>query len=204
MRKKLRFRPGLADQLESRLVLAQFSAISPAAVAPLNLSGRVRALNVAAVDQINVAFDHFTQDFLQAQGAYFATTPGESTSPAAVRYFRNFILQRIDLLGQELTGVFTQLPGGTRRVTGGGPNGSILVQSFLRQRITGNGASTLSRQLAGSNQGNFASLVPSVGTTGSEATLYTSSALTSIATARAATINASGYLLKSTFNKHKY
>lgn len=200
MRQKRQFRPTGLDRLESRVVLSRFSAVGPAAVAPLNVSGRVRSLNVAAVDQINQAYDRFTQDFLQAQGAYFAAgQTGVTTDPqTAQRYFRSFIVQRVDLLAQELTNVFVQLPGGVQR---GGPNGSTVVQSYLRQRINGPGRTTLAMQLAGRGARDAAGLIPPPDTTGPAATLYTSSVLATIDASRAATLNASGYLLKSTFAK---
>jgi hypothetical protein len=181
------------------VVLSQFSPIGPAAVAPLNVSGRVRGLNVAVVDQINQAYDRFAQDFLQSQGAYFATQP--TATADARQYFRSFIVQRVDLLSQELTNVFVQLPGGVR---GGGPNGSALVQSYLRQRINGPGQSTLVRQLAGLGAQEAAARIPDPSVTGPAATLYTSSVLTTINASRAATLNASGYLLNSTFAKHRH
>jgi len=201
MRQRHRFRPTELDRLESRVVLSQFSAIAPAAVAPLNVSSRVRGLNVATVDQINQAYDRFTQDFLQSQGAYFAAGHTETTTDpqTAQRYFRSFIVQRVDLLAQELTNVFVQLPGGVRR---GGPNGSSLVQSYLRQRINGPGRATLVVQLAGRSVRDVANLIPPPATTGPAATLYTNSVLTAVEASRAATLNASGFLLKSTFTKH--
>ena len=203
MRQRRQFRPTELDRLESRVVLSQFSAIGPAAVAPLNVSGRVRSLNVAVVDQINQAYDRFTQDFLQAQGAYFAAdrTGGTSDPQTAQRYFQSFIVQRIELLSQELTNVFVQLPGGVNR---GGPNGSTIVQSYLRRRITGPARTTLVMQLAGRGPRDAANLIPAPTTMGSPATLYTSSVLATIDASRAATLNASGYLLKSTFAKHHH
>lgn len=205
MRQKHRFRPIVSDRLEVRVVPATLYGVGPAAVAPLDLSGRVRGLNVAAVDQISQAFDRFTQDFLQTQGAYFASSPTSTTTPGtdpntARLYFRSFVVQRVELLAQELTNLFVQLPGGIRR---GGPNGSTVVQSFLRQRITGPGQDSLSLQLAGRGPRNTP--IPLISeVSGAGATLYTTSALTTINTARAATLNASGYLLKSTFAKGKH
>lgn len=201
MSQRNRFRPVVWNRLESRVALTQLAGIAPATVAPLNLSNRVRNLNVAAVDQINQAFDRFTQDFLQAQGAYFASSQTQSAGDVASAkiYFRSFLVQRVNLLAQELTNVFVQLPGGVRR---GSPNGPPVVQSFLRQRINGPASSTLTTQLAG--RGPSQNQIPNANTAGSAATLYTSFALTTIDTARATTLNASGYLLKGTFsNGHK-
>src|SRR3954470_23336619 len=92
------FRPVVAELLEPRVVLSHGARILPASVAPVNVSTRaipVGGLAHAAVDQVNQEFDSFTNDYLQAQGAYFSTDSSNATNAAnATRFFRSYIVQR--------------------------------------------------------------------------------------------------------------
>jgi hypothetical protein len=187
------FRPGTPDGLEERLALSRAGLVAPIAVNKLNLSGRSTAdLQAQAVDQINQSFNSFTTDYLQAQGAYFSTAANSGSEP----YFRGFIAQRIELLAQQLTRIFVQIPGGTTRLPVGNPGGSIVLQAYLRSHITGTGAGTLHTALLGS-----AAPIPNPGVlSGGAATLYTDQALFAIETARTATLNAVGFLLRHTFH----
>jgi hypothetical protein len=197
MSERHRFRPVVPESLERRVVLDRGARIAPVAIAPLDVSGRRRDLAQAAADQVNQAFDAFTRDYLQAQGAYFAADPGQA--PSAARFFRSFIVQRLNLLGQQLTRTFTQLPGSLNRLPNAAPGGSIVLQSFLRTRITGNSPDSLRVALAGPNNP-----IPPVMTSGTTATLYTSQAISAIETARTSTQNGVGFLLNRTFkNGHR-
>ncbi|WP_337177230.1 hypothetical protein [Paludisphaera sp.] len=202
MRGKHRLTPRIDDRLEPRIVLSQGIAIAPIAVAPLNASGRARALNTAAIQSINDAFDSFSRDYMTALGAYFnggEAPAGESVRPAKDQYAR-YVLQRIDLLAQELTRTFSHLPKATRPVAGA-PRGSIVLQVFLRSQITGTQPGTLRTNLVGSNFEDNAQLLPAPGGEENIASLYTARSLNAVETARAATTNAAGFLLRGTF-KH--
>ncbi|AMV37292.1 hypothetical protein [Planctomyces sp. SH-PL62] len=201
MRRTHRLTPTLTEPLEPRVVLSGGIAIAPAAVAPLNLSGRVSKLNVAAIERVNQAYDSFAQDYLSALGAYF--DDGSGANPAeggalGATYFRRLVEQRISLLSEQLTQVFVQLPRATKQVSSGAPQGSIALQSFLRSRVSGNGVSSLQRNLVGPP--NSTNVIPPADSPQNVATLYTASSLNAIETARAATVNATGYLIRGTFS----
>jgi hypothetical protein len=202
MRRKHRLIPRLDDRLEPRIVLTRGLFVAPIAVAPLNMSGRMRELNAAAVENIGQAFDSFSRDYMTALGAYFnggQAPSGESVRPAQDQFAR-YVIQRIDLLSQQLTQTFYQLPKATRPVAGS-PRGSIVLQVFLRSQITGTQPGTLRTNLVGANFQENAQLLPAPGGEDNIASLYTARSLNAIETARTATINAAGYLLKGTF-KH--
>lgn len=200
MDRKHRLVPKLGDRLEPRVVLSRGVSIAPIAVAPLNLSARVRALDTAAIQSVNETFDSFSRDYMTALGAYFGgKDQGDAVRPAKDQFAR-FVIQRIDLLSQQLTQIFVQLPKATRPVAGG-PRGTIVLQSFLRSRINGTQPGTLRANLVGSNFNDNAQLMPAPGDSSSITSLYTARSLNAVETARAATINSAGFLLKGTF-KH--
>jgi hypothetical protein len=210
MSKTRRFRPVVAEPLEERLVLdAAGLAVAPVNVAALDTSGRRGNLAKAVSDQVNVAFDSFSRDYLQAQGAYTSPNPNPNPSDpqgvAARTYFRDYVVQRLSLLSQQLTRVFTQLPGGLNRIPGStfGGGSTLVLTSFLRTRITGNDAESLSTALARPTRG-AAELPLGAALQGTAATLYTSQALTAIDSTRTATLNATNFLLHHTFkNGHR-
>ena len=201
MRRTHRLRPDLADRLETRLVMSRGIGIAPAVVAPLNTSGRVRALNVAAIEQVNQAYDSFAQDYLSALGAYFGNGGSAAADPAGTLYFRRLVQQRIDLLSEQLTQVFVRLPSATKGGAAGSPRGSMPLQSFLRTRVNGNGDSSLLRNLVGPP--DAANVIPPSTSEPNVAALFTASSLNAIETARAATVNATGYLIRGTFSHGK-
>jgi hypothetical protein len=194
MKRDHHFRPVVVELLEPRVVPSHITSIQPARIGPVNLSTRavpVGGLAHAAVDQVNQEYDSFTSDYLQAQGAYFATDTSNATNASnATKFFRSYIQQRLNLLSQQLIRTFTQLPDSLNRP----PKGSYAIQVFLRNNVTGTSPATLRTALAGNRA------IPSIGTvTGGAATLYTEQALGAIESTRAATLNAATYLLKSTF-----
>ena len=61
-------------ELEARLVLSQTALASPALVlSPVQQSPRALR-HLTAQQQVNLAFDQFTADYLQAQQVYLAST----------------------------------------------------------------------------------------------------------------------------------
>ena len=175
------------------------ASIAPVSVATVDNSGRAGNFARAVSDQVNQSFDAFTRDLLQVQGAYFASiSPNASTN--AKQLYSGYITQRLNLLSQQLTRVFVQLPGSLNRLKGssfGGGGGSIVLQTFLRNRVTGNGASSLHRALVGTTGRN--TIPNSIPVGDLTATLYTSQVLAAIETSRTATLNSSNFLLNSTF-----
>lgn len=201
MAQRRRFRPGLTETLEDRVVLSHAASIS---VARLNLSGRTGNLASSAVDQVNQAFDSFTKDYLQAEGTYLSLDLPQSGNPE--KYFRLYVVQRLNLLAEQLTHTFTYLPNSLNRIpSSSGPGGSPVLQVFLRRQITGGSSSSLLRALVGTGQNANNLPIPAVGTMkGTAATLYTAQSLSAIDATRAATLNAVGYLLNNTFkNGHR-
>lgn len=205
-----RFRPDAIGPLEDRVVLSRAAGfapvgIAPVQVAPVDVSGRGTSLVRAVNDAINVAFESFKRDYLESQAAYFASNVSITGANQAQQLFRSFITQRLNLLNQELTRIFVQVPGGLNRISSSQGN-SLVVQSFLRNRINGPGQLSLERALIGRPTPNgTGGVIPLVGTvSGSGITLYTNQALAAIDSARAATINATSFLLNDTFkNGHR-
>lgn len=118
-----------------------------------------------------------------------------------------FIVQRINLLSEELTQTFASLPGSLKSVKANHPGGPLALQAFLRNRINGPGESSLLVALAGT--GPKSSPIPAVNSlsgpgSGPTATLYTSQALSAIETSRAATLNATSYLVNKTFKHNQH
>lgn len=190
MKKRKRFCPG-ATTLEDRALLSHAADIAPLTPAPLDLSGRSHtALIQSAADSVNQIFDSFTADYLQTQGAYFAST---NNSPGL---FHSYIIQRLNLMSQQLVKTFTHVPGSLNMLPGAGPGGSTALQIFLRRYINGPTPTSLATALAGTGGHNP---IPPSNTTGTTATLYTTQALAAIETARAATLNSVSFLINHTF-----
>ncbi len=200
MRERRRFLPIDLEPLECRVVLSRASLVSPISVAPLDVSGRKTSRTALTIDQINQTFNSFTDDFLRAQGAYFASTASATDSKTL---FRDFIKQRLNLLSQQLTRTFIQLPGSTTKLANPTAQQAIVVQAFLRGRITSNSANSLNRALAGTNTANSPIPPDPTQVAGSSVTLYTYQATSAIETARTATLNAAGYLINGTFKNHR-
>lgn len=199
MRRDCRFRPEVREVLEQRLVLSPAVEVLPVTGGSVNVSARavpVGGLAHAIVEQVNQLFDSFKNDYLQAQGAYFSS--GTSAGTSASQFFFRFIVQRLNLLSEQLTRSFTQLPGSLTRIHGARLGGSFVLQVFLRTRITGMSSDSLRIALAGASPRS--GVIPPLGSvSGGAATLYTDEALTAIETARAATLNATSFLIRGTF-----
>jgi hypothetical protein len=194
MRRQRRFVPTDCEPLEQRLALSRGAHIAPVTPRSLDLSGRgTSSLAQQVANQVNVAFNSFTSDYLQAQGAYFASQDG---SGAALKFFRSYITNRLDLLDQQLVRTFSHVPGSLNRLPGAAPGGSAVLQVFLRRYITGTTRNSLRTALAGSPQNDP---IPPANTSGSTTTLYTSQALIAIQTAQTSTLNSVMFLIKHSF-----
>jgi hypothetical protein len=143
-----------------------------------------------------VAFDSFTTDYLQAQGAYLAINNVQAHAA-----FSHYVAQRVKLLAAQLTRIFVHVPGSLNRTRPSrSPGGPVVIQSFLRTYINGPAPTTLIVSLQGARAGVGA--IPPPGTTGTTATLYTDQALSAIETSRTVTLNNVGFLVSHTFQKH--
>jgi hypothetical protein len=211
MKDRHRFQPALAG-LESRLVLSRLATISPVSPAKLAIAAHKNAAQ-AVVDQVNQAFDSFTTDYLQAQGAYF-----EAPNVGARNAFKNFVTQRTDLLAAQLTRIFAHVPGSLNKLETASSGGPVVVQQFLRTRINGNARTSLVRSLEGGS-GNPSAIPPALKqptvttntgqaiaptyTGQAVATIYTDQAISAIETARTASLNSLGFLYGKSFDKHR-
>jgi hypothetical protein len=189
-RNRRQFRPTAGELLECRLALTYGGPLAPALIGTLSRNPRASGRTGRVVAQINDAFDRFTRDYMQAQGAYLS-------SGAATSAFTTFTTQRVNLLAQELTRIFARLPGSFARIQNANQrsmtNSSIVFQAFLRRNINGAPASSLGKILTSSD------VVPPQGTTGAGATLYTLTATNAIGAAQTATINAAKFVASGTF-----
>jgi len=179
--------------------MSRVSLMSPVRIATIDVSARRSNRTALTIDQINEAFNSFTTDFLHAEGAYFASSASAAQSRVL---FHDFIEQRLNLLSQQLTRTFIQLPGATAKLANPTSEQAIVVQAFLRNRITGNSANSLNRALAGTRPANNPIPPDPSSVSGSALTLYTYQATSAIETARTATLNAAGYLVNRTFKNH--
>jgi hypothetical protein len=189
-----RFRPAGPDTLERRVALTHGGPIVPALIGTLSPNTTASGRSGRVVAQINNAYDRFTADYLQAQGAYLA-----SGAPAST--FTTFTAQRVNLLAQELTRTFALLPGSFRRIKNASERAnaggsSVLFQAFLFRTITGSPASSLRSILTSP------AVVPPPLTVGGNSTLFTLTATNAIQAARTATINAARFIALGTFNNH--
>ena len=185
-----RFKPEGCNTLERRLVLTTGGSITPALLGTLSPTPTASGRPGRVANQINSAFDRFTNDYLQAQGAYLS-----SAAPAAT--FTTFTTQRINLLSQELTRIFARVPGSFATIKSShqrslANNSSVLLQAILYRNVAGANTS-----LQGTLTSN--AVVPPSGTNGASATLYTLTATNSIQTARISMINATKYIATGTF-----
>jgi hypothetical protein len=196
MRKQREFCPAPVEGLERRIALSGIGAVRPVARAKLVLAAHTNATQ-AIVNQTNLAFDSFTTDYLQAQGAYLSDSMVKGSHGA----FKNFVTQRVELLAAQLTRIMAHVPGSLKRLQTSSSGGPVVIQVFLRTRINGNSGSSLISALRGSGGGNGA--IPPIGTTGPATTLYTDQAISAIETARTATLNSIGFLYGKAFDKHR-
>ena len=109
-----------------------------------------------------------------------------------------YVRQRVEQLSGQLTRIMSHLPGSLNRLppsfSGGG---SIVLDSFLRTRINGNGRASLMTALVGPRS----PAIPPTPASGPSATIYTDQAISAIETARTATLLGASFLLNKTF-KH--
>lgn len=193
MKQRHRFRPAILEMLENRMVLSHGVSFAPVAVNHLNHSGRRSVkLSQVAIDETNQFFDSFTRDYLQVQGAYFAADAKDLNAKLT---FREYIVQRTNLLAQQLTRTFAQLPGSLNRLPSSSGSATVLA-SFLQNRINGAASPSLRASLAGGARGNTIPVPP---VSGPAATLYTYQAISAIETARTATLNSASFLIHHTF-----
>jgi hypothetical protein len=195
MSKRNEFRPATVQGLERRVVLSGLAAIRPVAQARLNIVAHNNATQAVA-NQVNLSFDSFTTDYLQAEGAYLAV-PNKGPHGA----FKNFVAQRVELLAAQLTRIFAHVPGSLNRLQTSSSGGPVVVQAFLRTRINGNSSTSLLRALEGG--GGSTGAIPPAGTTGPTATIYTDQAISAIETARTVSLNSVGFLYGKSFDKHR-
>ena len=195
MRNRHRYRPVGWDCLEARVALTHGGPIAPGLIGTLSPNPAAAGKAGRAVAQVNAAFNQFSADYLQAQGAYLSSgTTADSTA------FKAFTTQEVQLLAQELTRTLSRLPGSLvyikdthqRSLDG---NSSIVLQAILYKRINGgSGSGSLLETL------NSSDVVPAAPPTGASATLYTLTATNAIQTARIGMINAVKLLVLNTFN----
>lgn len=206
-----RFLPSCVDeyQLEARVVLSQGFA-APAALVLNPVRNRARVLRRSSPqDKVNLAFDRFTNDYLQAQQVYIsAATAGLANADTT---FKDYTTQRVNLLSQELVKALGRLPGATSKLK---PNQrlnqpiSTALQSFLFRKINGTTV-----QGATGSYDNISLLtaltaaVPSSSATNPlpapAATLFTLKAASAIQAARLNTTNAAFWMSSGAFQHHK-
>ena len=188
-----RFRPEFPDPLESRVVLTHGGPLTPALIGTLSSNPKPSGRFGRVVALTNDAFDRFTNDYFQAQGAYLSS--GVASAP-----FTAFTTQRVNLLAQELTRIFAILPGSFAQITSSHQRAlnksDVLFQAILYRNINGAPQTSLLKTL------NSASVVPPPSTSGAAATLYTLTATNAIQTARTALINSARNIANGAANKH--
>ena len=203
MKNRRRFRPVASEALEPRLALTHGGPLNPALIGTLSPNvrasgpiGRVRA-------QVNASFDRFSADYSQAQGAFLSSVGTAAVLPA----FKSFTEQRVSLLAQELARTLARVPGSNERIANMNQqhnNGSnVVLSGFLNRKINGpmgSGMPGVNSLLATLTSD---AVTPAAGATGSGATLYTLAATNAIQSARAATINAIGFMVNGTFRNAK-
>jgi hypothetical protein len=191
--KSHRFRPEGLGPLERRLALTHGGPITPALIGTLSRTPAASGPGGRVVAQTNAAFDRFSGDYFQAQGAYLSSGAAQGT-------FVSFTDQRISLLAQELTRIFARLPGTfsyinsahQRDMTGS----DVLFQAILKRNINGTPPSSLKSKLDSND------VVPPPGTSGGGATLFSLTATNAIEAARTSMILAAKFIANGTFAKH--
>jgi hypothetical protein len=137
MRRRTPFRPAVADDLESRVVLSTTTARVPSVlVSGLQPRTRVpgRTVEQPIVTLVNKAFDSFIADYTQARGAYLSTL--QTTSDQTTRdAFRNYTRYRVDRLGQEITSSFVQ--GASARARRAKSSRQLNLSGVVRSRVNG-------------------------------------------------------------------
>ena len=100
-----RFRPSVSERLEARVALTHGGPIAPALIGTLSFNPRAGGPTARIVAQVNAAFNQFTADYLQAQGAYLSSgTAADATA------FKSFTKQEVRLLSQQLTRTLRACP----------------------------------------------------------------------------------------------
>jgi hypothetical protein len=195
MRKRHKFEPVIGDSLESRLVLTHGGTIAPGLIGTLSPNPRASGATGRDVAQVNAAFDLFTANYLQAQGAYLSSgTAADSTAMKA------FAGQAVAVLAQSLTRTLSRIPASLvyikdahQRTLDG--NSSVVLQAILYKRIDGgSGSGSLLQTLSST------SVIPATPPTGASASLYTLTATNAIQAARLGMINAVKLLVINKFN----
>ncbi len=195
MRKRHRFQPVIGDSLEARLVLTHGGTIAPGLIGTLSANPRASGAVGRDVAQVNAAFNQFTSNYLQAQGAYLSSgTAADSTAMKA------FATQAVEVLAQSLTRTLSRIPASLvyikdahqRSIDG---NSSVVLQAILYKRIDGgSGSASLLQTLTST------SVIPTTPPTGASASLYTLTATNAIQAARLGMINAVKLLVINKFD----
>ncbi len=143
---------------------------------------------------MNLAYNQFTTEYLQAQGAYLSS--GTTADSAA---FKAFTTQEIKVLAQQLTRTVSRVPGSLVYITDAHQrsqdgNSSVVLQAILYRHVNGgSGSGSLLDTLTST------SVIPTTPPTGASATLYTLTATNAIQASRVGMINAVKFLTAHSF-----
>jgi hypothetical protein len=195
MRVRRVFQPDARCALESRVLLTHGGTIAPGLIGTLSPHPRAAGAAARQVAQVNAAFDQFTADYVQAQGAYLS-----SGTPADSMAFKSFATEAVQVLAQSLTRTLSRIPASLvyikdahQRMLGG--NSSIVLQAILYRNINGgSGSGSLLQTLTAT------SVIPATPPTDAAASIYTLTATNAIQAARLSMINAVKLLRMNTFN----
>jgi hypothetical protein len=194
MRTRHKFQPVLTDALEARLVLTHGGPIAPGLIGTLSPHPGKSGATGRDVAQVNAAFDQFTANYLQAQGAYLSSgTSADSTAMKA------YATQSVQVLAQSLTRTLSRIPSSLiyikdahqRSLNGDMPT---VLQGILFRKISGDTSSSLVQTLTSN------SVIPTTPPTGASASLYTLTATNAIQAARLGMINAVKLLVINKFD----
>jgi hypothetical protein len=187
------------DWLESRVALTHGGPIAPGLIGTLSPNPQASGPSAREVAQITAAFNEFTAQYQQAQGAYLSSgTAADSTA------FTAFTNQSVHNLAQQLTRIFSRIRGSLvyikdshqRSMDGGGPT---VLQHILFARIDGIGTMAMpSSSLLATLTSDM--VIPKTPPSGASATLYTLTAANAIQAANTAMINAVKFLRMNTFD----
>jgi hypothetical protein len=212
MRARFRFRP-VADELESKVVLSHlpptFSVLT-SGFRPNVLAVR-KNRPVAPIALVNTAFSQFQQDFTQASSLYDNQVLMNQAKVVDQSSFINYIVQRVDLLAQQLTNILESTPLAT---SGSRPAVSVITRKINgRGTASGSSASDPMNFFAGGTLGKaLVDSTPLVQTTGASPTpvvqtptsiaLDTQSQVQAIQAAQVAMVNAVNVIKTDAFNSH--
>jgi hypothetical protein len=116
MKERTRFRPAVVE-LEARLALSH----GPANYSVLtgNDQGKPFVLRrdkpTPIVTLVNTAFNQFGQQYGEARGVYYGAVSDQSATSADQMAFRQYTIQQVRLLAQQLANSFLQTPESTVR-----------------------------------------------------------------------------------------